>query len=206
MAVTDTTAALSSDAIGVTTTGPTVSTSTTTTLGTTTSTTTPASRLPPRTQHPDWDNRLPGTREGLRATQCYATVSLPVYEPPLFWDDYYTMNGGYFGYKEDELIGFALSDSSWEPASGSDLHKALASLRVASAQEIRDRGEAALDVRWYAWFVTDAINDYGNLKHPSCASILAGAEAVFAIKPPTPAGTGKAVPEWTENMANKTPF
>ena len=172
MAVTDTTAALSSDATGASTTGQTTSTSTTTTLASTTSTTTAASRLPPRTQHPDWDNRLPGTREGIMATECHTTFRVPIYDPPLFWDFYYVMYSGTFGFKEERLIGFTLSDSSWEPAPGSDLHKALASLWVASAQERRDRGEAAMDVRWYAWFVTREINKYGNPEHPSCASIL----------------------------------
>ena len=116
------------------------------------------------------------------------------------------MYSGSFDSNEDRLIGFALSDSSWEPAPGNNVHKGLASLRVVSAQEIRDRGEAAMDVRWYAWFVTHEINKYGNPEHPSCASILKGAEAIFAIQPPTPAGTGKAVPEWTTKMRNKTPF
>ena len=84
MAVTDTTAALSPDATGVATTGQTTSTSSTTTSASTTSTTTAASRLPPRTRHADWDNRLPGTREGLTATECHTTFRVPIYHPPLY--------------------------------------------------------------------------------------------------------------------------
>ena len=62
-----------------------------------------------------------------------------------------------------------------------------------------------MDVRRYAWFVTHEVNKYGNPEHPSCASILKGAAAVFAIEAPTPTGTGKAVPEWTEKMWGRTP-
>lgn len=201
MAVTDITAALSSDLPSTTTTGQTTSTSTSTSS---TSTTTAASRLPRRTQHAHWDDRLPGTRKGLRATKCHRTFRVPVYHPPTSWDYDYRKTGG-FGHVEDWLIAFALSDSSWEPAPGTLQHEALTGLRVASAQEIRDRGEAAMDVRWYAWFVTYNINEYGDPTNASCASILAGAEAVFATPAPTPAGSGKAVPRWTKAMAGRSP-
>ena len=202
MEATDITAALSAEATG--TTGQTTSSSTSTTLGATTSTTTPW--VPPRTQHADWDDRLPGTRDGLRATACHSTFRAPVFDPPHSWDYDYKRDSGSFNSKEDGLIGFALSDSSWEPAPGTLLHKALANLRVASAQEIRDRGEAAMDVRWYAWFVIDHITRYGNPKHQSCASIIAGAEAVFAIKPTATPGSGTAVPKWTRRMQGRTPW
>ena len=89
MAVTDTTAALPSDAASTrATTG-----QTTTSTSTSTSTTTAASRLPPRTRHADWDDRLPGTRDGLGATKCHSTFSRHTCSTLLFWDHYHLESG-----------------------------------------------------------------------------------------------------------------
>ncbi len=65
--------------------------------------------------------------------------------------------------------------------------RALTDLGVSSAQDIRDMGEAAANVRWYAARVKSFIDEFSlNPDHPSCTSILAGAEAVLTpYKPST---------------------
>ncbi|MYB44183.1 MAG: hypothetical protein F4X74_04520 [Acidimicrobiia bacterium] len=68
--------------------------------------------------------------------------------------------------------------------------RALTDLGVSSAQDIRDMGEPAANVRWYAAHVESFIDEFSlNPEHPSCASILAGAEAVL-----TPYKPGSATP------------
>ncbi len=67
------------------------------------------------------------------------------------------------------------------------LREALTDLGVSSAQHIRDMGEPAANVRWYAARVKSTIDVWSlNPDHPSCASILAGAEAALTpYKPNT---------------------
>ncbi|MDE0374740.1 MAG: hypothetical protein OXK16_02105 [bacterium] len=67
-----------------------------------------------------------------------------------------------------------------------ELREALTDLGVSSAQDIRDMGEPAANVRWYAAHVKRYIDRLSlNPDHPSCASILAGAEAVLTPYQPT---------------------
>ena len=141
---------------------------------------------PPRVSAPTWDNRLPSTWHGLPDTECYTTFDITggLPDPPhyLWLLDRY----GNYARPQDKVIHLALKDPAYEPEPGTDLHDALATLGVSSAQDIRDMGEQAADVRWYAWYVTDEITDRGDPDHPSCASILQGADAVLTapITPP----------------------
>ena len=136
--------------------------------------------IPPRTRHPTWDSRLPGTWEGLRGTNCHDTFSPKIYNPAYAWHFTYDRTGGVtYGTDESEVIGLAFKDPSFEPVRGTELHTALVNLGLSTAQDIRNLGEDAINVRWYAWHVKNEITLRGDVNHPSCASILAGANAVL---------------------------
>ncbi len=137
--------------------------------------------IPPRTRHPTWDSRLPGTWEGLLGTDCHDTFSPKIQDPAYAWHFYYDITGGVsYGKDESEVIGLAFKDPTFEPARGTELHTALINLGLPTAQDIRNLGDDAINVRWYAWWVKDRITPRGNVNHPSCASILAGADAVLS--------------------------
>ena len=134
----------------------------------------------PRTRHPTWDSRLPSDRDGLRGTDCHDTFSPRLRYDPYAWHYFYDETGGIdYGKDESEVIGLAFKDPSFEPAAGTELHTALGNLGLSTAQDIRNLGEDAINVRWYAWYVKDKITLRGDAEHPSCASILAGADAVL---------------------------
>ena len=136
--------------------------------------------IPPRTRHPTWDSRLPETWEGLPGTDCHDTFSPKIYNPAYAWHFTYDRTGGVsYGYDESEVIGLAFKDPTFEPARGTELHTALINLGLSTAQDIRNLGDEAINVRWYAWYAKDEITLRGNANHPSCASILAGADAVL---------------------------
>ena len=136
--------------------------------------------IPPRTRHPTWDSRLPGTWGGLRGTDCHNTFRISFMSAPYAWHYFYDETGGIdYGYDESEVIGLAFKEPSFEPASGTELHAALVNLGLSTAQDIRNLGEDAINVRWYAWWVKDRITLLGDVDHPSCASMLAGADAVL---------------------------
>ena len=158
---------------------PLVTTTTAVTAPAVTSTTLHWSILP-RTRHPTWDSRLPSDRDGLRGTDCHDTFRISVLSAPYAWHYFYDETGGIdYGKDESEVIGLAFKDSSFEPAAGTELHTALGNLGLSTAQDIRNLGEDAINVRWYAWYVKDKITLRGDAEHPSCASILAGADAVL---------------------------
>ena len=158
---------------------PLVTTTTAVTAPAVTSTTLHWSILP-RTRHPTWDSRLPSDRDGLRGTDCHDTFRISVLSAPYAWHYFYDETGGIdYGKDESEVIGLAFKDSSFEPAAGTELHTALGNLGLSTAQDIRNLGEDAINVRWYAWYVKDKITLRGDAAHPSCASILAGADAVL---------------------------
>ena len=152
---------------------------------TTTTTATPAATaidwsVPPLTRHPAWDNRLPSTWDGLTGTACHDTFDIRIWSPSFGWADEYEFTGGIdYGYNESEVIGRALKDPSYEPLRGTKLHTALTNLGLTTAQDIRNHDEEALNIRWYAWWVKHRITGRGDVNHPSCASILAGANAVL---------------------------
>ena len=78
------------------------------------------------------------------------------------------------------MIAEALNNPSFEPAPGTWEHEAITNLGLTSAQDIRGIGEGAADVRWYALLIKNDITlGEGDLNHPSCASMLAGANAVL---------------------------
>ena len=135
--------------------------------------------IPPRTRHPTWDSRLPGTWDGLRGTDCQDTFSMKILHVPYAWHYFYDIGGDDYGFDESEVIGLAFNDPSFEPAAGTELHTALGNLGLSTAQDIRNLGEDAINVRWYAWWVKREITYYGDAQHPSCASLLAGADAVL---------------------------
>ncbi len=136
---------------------------------------------PPRVSHPTWDSRLPSTWDGITATECNNTLRYPVIDDPPAWDYWYNIHGGHFVLPEESwVIAEALKNPSFEPASGTVEHTAITNLGLTSAQDIRGIGEGAADVRWYALSIKNTIiNREGDLEHPSCASILAGANAVL---------------------------
>ena len=134
----------------------------------------------PYTRHPAWDNRLPGTWDGLNGTECHNTFDIRIWSRSFRWHDAYDSYGGLdYGYDESEVIGRALKDPSYEPLRGTKLHTALTNLGLTSAQDIRNHDEDALNIRWYAWWVKHRITGRGDVNHPSCASILAGTNAVL---------------------------
>ena len=134
----------------------------------------------PRTRHPTWDSRLPSGWDGLRGTDCQDTFSMKILHVPYAWHYFYDVDGGQdYGIDESKVIGLAFKDPSFEPERGTELHTALINLGLSTAQDIRNLGDDAINVRWYAWWVKREITYYGNANHPSCASILAGANAVL---------------------------
>ena len=136
--------------------------------------------IPPRTRHPTWDSRLPSDWDGLPGTDCHDTFRISVLDVPYAWHYFYDETGGIdYGKDESEVIGLAFNDPSFEPAAGTELHTALGNLGLSTAQDIRNLGEDAINVRWYAWWVKDRITLRGDVDHPSCASMLAGADAVL---------------------------
>lgn len=196
VAVTDTTAAAGSDGdstrgvpVTATTAAPvpedSATRSTTSTTSAPTTTTQPASTTTAvyvnsferRASHPAWDDRLPSTRKGLRATTCHGTFQVEMYLTPTSSKFSWNLVRAYHT-AHDKVIAMALQDPTWEPTPGTDLHDALANLGVSSAQDIRDMGYE-IEVRWYAWFVKDHIEWTGDPTHPDCASIIAGANAVL---------------------------
>ena len=136
--------------------------------------------IPPRTRHPTWDSRLPSDWDGLPGTDCHDTFRIAVLRVPYAWHYFYDVTGGEdYGKDESEVIGLAFKDPSFEPVRGTELHTALVNLGLSTAQDIRNLGDNAINVRWYAWWVKDRITLRGDVNHPSCASILAGANAVL---------------------------
>ncbi len=194
----------------------TVPTTTTRVVSSVTSTTLDRS-VPRRVRHPTWDYRLPSTWEGLPASACAKeTFRIKMrYDVPSW--DFIIMTEGIAGTTEAAVISLALADPSYEVEPGragytkrenaraktrwhsfvtfeeyedttyKRMREALTNLGVTSAQDIRDMGEAAANVRWYAADVRYFIDVFSvNLDHPSCASILAGAHAVLTpYKPNT---------------------
>ena len=157
---------------------------TTTTPETTTTTTAPFTLVtrppaPPRVSHPTWDNRLPSTWDGIKATECYNTFQTRVLTDPTSWDYWWGLAGAHFALTEESwVIAEALKNPTYE-ATGVHERAALANLGLTTAQDIRGIGEGAVDVRWYALWLKEKITLRGNLNNPSCASILAGADAVL---------------------------
>ena len=190
--------------------------STTTTLASVTTTTVERS-VPRRVLHPTWDYRLPSTWEGLPASACAKETfrTKMRYDVPSW--DFFIMTEGIAGTTEAAVISLALADPSYEVEPGragytkrenaraktrwhsfvtfeeyensayKRYREALTKLGVTSAQDIRDMGEAAANVRWYAADVRYFIDEFSlNTAHPSCASILAGVDAVLTpYKPNT---------------------
>lgn len=175
--VTDTTTAAASQGSTTRNTTSTTSAPTTTTQPASTTTAVYVSPLEQRASHPAWDDRLPGTRKGLRATACHGTFQVEMYLTPASWKFSWNLVRAYHT-AHDEVIAVALQDPTWEPTPGTALHDALANLGVSSAQDIRDMGDE-IEVRWYAWFVKDHIEWTGDPTDPDCASIIAGANAVL---------------------------
>ncbi len=194
----------------------TVPTTTTRVVSSVTSTTLDRS-VPRRVHHPTWDHRLPSTREGLPPTACAKeTFSIKMSDDFVSWDHSIITDGRHSTYTA-AVIDLALADPSYEVAPGragytkrenaiaktrwssfvtleeyeNSVYKryreALTKLGVTSAQDIRDMGEAAANVRWYAAWVKYLIDGWSlNPDHPSCTSILAGVDAVLTpYKPNT---------------------
>ena len=135
---------------------------------------------PPRVSHPTWDSRLPGTWDGIKATECHNTFRIPVITDPPAWDYWWVLTRAHFVLPEESwVIAEALKNPSFEPAPGTWEHEAITNLGLTSAQDIRGIGEGAADVRWYALFIKNDITLRGDPNHPDCASILAGANAVL---------------------------
>ena len=147
-----------------------------------------------RESHPAWDDRLPGGKEGIEATECNDTFEYRVLDNPN-WISWWARTWHYLT-AHDEVIALALENPGWEPHTGpgrypartddifephteAELNQALADLGVSSAQQIRDMG-GEIEVRWYAWWLKRMINWNGVPHHPSCASIIEGANAVLA--------------------------
>ncbi len=148
---------------------------TTTTPGPSTTTTTFITRA----DRPNWDHRLPANTEDLEANECTPTFDtrlVPRY--PYSYDQFYWRTGGW-GNIPTEVLGRAITDPSYEPTPGTEFHDALAEFGVSSAQDLRDIGEYAADVRWFAWWIKRRIIKYGDPDLPACATIIAGAEAVL---------------------------
>ena len=57
--------------------------------------------------------------------------------------------------------------------------QALANLGVSSVQDIRNMGEAAANVRWYAWRVKRLIEKWGDPNHPACAPMIEAANTIL---------------------------
>ena len=164
-----------------------------------------------RIHHPTWDDRLPGTWEGLPATEC-ATATFkhkmrydrPSWDHSLrtegvasnmeadvmelaFADPSYEVEPGRAGYNKllhtMERIGPGQGYVSYEEFEGEyyeQLRRGLTDLGVSSAHDIRDMGEEAANVRWYAWWVKGFIIDFGgDPNHPSCASMLEAANSIL---------------------------
>ena len=151
---------------------------------TTTTTTAPFTLVtrppaPPRVSHPTWDNRLPSTWDGIKATECHNTLRYPILTDPPSWDYWWGLAGAHFVLTEESwVIAEALKNPSYE-ATGVHERAALANLGLTTAQDIRDIGEGAVDVRWYALWLKEQITLGGDPNHPNCAEILAGADAVL---------------------------
>ena len=151
---------------------------------TTTTTTAPFTLVtrppaPDRVSHPTWDNRLPGTWDGITATECNNTLRNPIRTDPTSWDYWWGLAGAHFVLAEESwVIAEALQNPSYK-ATGVHERTALANLGLTTAQDIRDIGEGAADVRWYALWLKEQITLQGDPNNPSCASILAGANAVL---------------------------
>ena len=60
--------------------------------------------VPPRVHHPAWDDRLPGTWLGLRATECHTTFEIKMPYTPTTWSYWLDLDGYYVG-SHDEVIG-----------------------------------------------------------------------------------------------------
>ena len=137
--------------------------------------------IPPRTRHPTWDSRLPSDWDGLPGTDCHDTFSPRLPEVAYAWHFIYdTASGGDYGFDESRIIAMAFNrDFTFEPVRGTKFHTALGNLGLSTLQDIRNLGDDAINVRWYAWYVKDMITLRGDVNDPSCASILAGANAVL---------------------------
>ncbi len=58
-------------------------------------------------------------------------------------------------------------------------HQALADLGVSSVQDIREIGEAAINVRWYAARTKLYIMEFGDPNHPACAPMIEAANKIL---------------------------
>ncbi len=131
-----------------------------------TTTTTGRPPIPPWVSHPTWDHRLPSTWDGLGATECHKTINGSALATTT-----------YFNFSD--LVRWAYSSSDWEPTPGSPMEKGLSYLGVSSAQDLRDMGREAADIRWRADSYAIDIEFFGDPEHPDCARILEGVAAVL---------------------------
>ena len=151
---------------------------------TTTTTTAPFTLVtrppaPDRVSHPTWDNRLPSTWDGIKATECHNTFRPRVLTDPPSWDFWWGLTGGHLTLPDESWVIAEALQNPYYKATGPRERKALANLGLTTAQDIRDIGEGAADVRWYALWLKEKITLRGNPNHPDCADILAGANAVL---------------------------
>ncbi len=137
-------------------------------------------------EYPSWDISI--MTEGSPATPAAAVISLALADPS------YEVEPGRAGYTKMEnaiaKVRWAapfVTFEEYEDTTYKRMREGLTNLGVTSAQDIRDMGEAAANVRWYAADVRYFIDVFSvNLDHPSCASILAGVDAVLTpYKPNT---------------------
>ncbi len=135
--------------------------------------------------YPSWDFSI--MTEGIPANPAAAVISLALADPS------YEVEPGRAGYTKMvnaiAKVRWAapfLTFEKYEDETYKRLREGLTNLGVTSAQDIRDMGEAAANVRWYAADVRYFIDEFSlNTAHPSCASILAGAHAVLTPYKPT---------------------
>ncbi len=78
------------------------------------------------------------------------------------------------------LVRRAYSGPDWEPIPDSLLYPGLDSLGVSSAQDLRDMGREAADIRSLASYFAAQIKVFGDPEHLDCARILDGVAAVLA--------------------------
>ncbi len=71
-----------------------------------------------------------------------------------------------------------LSYDYYDRVHSADL-QALANLGVSSVQDIREIGEAAINVRWYAWRTKFYIMEFGDPNHPVCAPMIEAADTIL---------------------------
>ncbi len=143
-------------------------------------------RIEMRYDFVSWDHSI--ITDGSPATPAAAVISLALADPS------YEVEPGRAGYTKMEnaiaKVRWAapfVTFEEYEDTTYKRLREGLTEFGVTSAQDIRDMGEAAANVRWYATWVKYYVTALSlNPDHPSCASILAGAHAVLTpYKPNT---------------------